>query len=47
MDGSGRVRGSLVVSLPAERLASGREREIGAEVTERARALSRRLGASG
>jgi IclR family acetate operon transcriptional repressor len=46
VDGAGRVRGSLVVSLPAERLPGGREREIGTELASRAGELSRRLGAT-
>ena len=46
VDGSGRVRGSLVVSLPTERLTRGREAEIGAAATRIAQELSQRLGAA-
>ena len=46
VDATGRVRGSLVVSMPAERLTPGREADVGAQVLVLAGQLSRRLGAA-
>lgn len=46
VDGSGRVRGSLVVTCPRDRLPAGRERTIGGALVAMTRGLSWRLGAT-
>jgi IclR family acetate operon transcriptional repressor len=46
VDGSGRVRGSLVVTCPRDRLPAGRERSIGDALVAMTQQLSWRLGAS-
>jgi IclR family acetate operon transcriptional repressor len=46
VDGSARVRGSLVVTCPRDRLPSGRERTIGGALVAMTRRLSWRLGST-
>jgi DNA-binding IclR family transcriptional regulator len=46
VDGTGRVRGSLVVTCPRDRLPAGRERTIGGALSAMTRRLSWRLGAT-
>jgi IclR family acetate operon transcriptional repressor len=45
VDGAGRVRGSLVLTCPRDRLPAARERAIGGALVALARRLSWRLGA--